>query len=580
MIKRVFANQRTFKDVVFSKGFNVIWADRTKESTKKDSRNGLGKSTLIEIIHFCLGAKALKNKGLVVEALAGWEFSLELQIGQKQIIVTRSIDAPSEVLIEGDVSAWPIRQKRSSGENKYSIKEWNLLLGYLYFGLPIDGEGKKYEPSFRSLIPFFIRRHKDAFSTPFEHHRKQKEWDKQINNSYLLGLEWEDAAELQELKDRKKGLDDFKKAAKAGIVQGFVGTLGDLEARKVRLKIQVDQEASHLQSFRVHPQYEQVQTQGNRLTEEIHKAVDLNTTDKRLLSLYEKSLSEEQAPVPDSIERLYRDAGIALPDTTLRRIEDVQNFHKTIIENRRAFLQTEMERLKREISKRNEYIRTKTEERASIMEVLRSHGALDEYTLLQKRHMDIVNQLNSISTTIDNLKTFETGLSELKIAQEVAQQQARRDYEERTIIRERAITLFNAYSEHLYSAPGKLLIDIGPTGFKFDIEIERSGSTGISNMKVFCYDVMLARLWAERAPSPRLLVHDSTIYDGVDERQRALALEIAAQESEQHVFQYICTLNSDYIPWDEFSSGFDLNKYIKLRLTDESIEGCLLGVRF
>ena len=110
--------------------------------------------------------------------------------------------------------------------------------------------------------------------------------------------------------------------------------------------------------------------------------------------------------------------------------------------------------------------------------------------------------------------------------------------------------MFNAYSENLYNAPGKLLIDVGPTGFKFDIEIERSGSTGISNMKVFCYDLMLATLWANRKPSPRLLVHDSTIFDGVDERQRALALELAAHESEQNDFQYICMLNSDYVPWD------------------------------
>jgi uncharacterized protein YydD (DUF2326 family) len=580
MINRVFANQRTFKDVVFSKGFNVIWADRTKESTKKDSRNGLGKSTLIEIIHFCLGSKAPRNKGLVVEPLSGWEFSLELEIGQKQIIVTRCVDAPGDVLVEGDVSDWPIRSKRLSGSSKYSIKEWNALLGYHYFGLSIDGEDKKYEPSFRSLIPFFIRRQKDAFSTPFEHHRKQKEWDKQINNAYLLGLAWEDATELQELKDRKKGLADFKKAAKAGIVRGFVGTLGDLDARKVRLKLQVDKESSHLQSFKVHPQYEQIQTDANRLTEEIHAAVDINTTNKRLLSLYEKNLVEEQPPALDTIENIYKEAAVDLPGVTLRRLDDVRKFHATILDNRRVFLLSEMERLKREIIKRDEYIRSKTEERAYIMEILRSHGALDEYTILQKKHMDAINQLNSVSTMIDNLKAFETGLSEVKIAREVLQQQARRDYDERNIVRERAITLFNAYSENLYNAPGKLLIDVGPTGFKFDIEIERSGSTGISNMKVFCYDLMLATLWANRKPSPRLLVHDSTIFDGVDERQRALALELAAHESEQNDFQYICMLNSDYVPWVEFSSGFDLNKYIKLRLTDENITGCLLGVHF
>jgi uncharacterized protein YydD (DUF2326 family) len=99
-------------------------------------------------------------------------------------------------------------------------------------------------------------------------------------------------------------------------------------------------------------------------------------------------------------------------------------------------------------------------------------------------------------------------------------------------------------------------------------------------MKVFCYDLVLARLWAERRPSPRILIHDSTIFDGVDERQRALALEIAASESNKYGFQYICTLNSDYVPWNEFSRSFDLRSYIKLTLTDQDETGCLLGIRF
>ena len=59
MIRSVRCNKDTFKTINFNPGFNVVTAERTKESSKKDSRNGLGKSTLIEIIQFCLGG----NKG-------------------------------------------------------------------------------------------------------------------------------------------------------------------------------------------------------------------------------------------------------------------------------------------------------------------------------------------------------------------------------------------------------------------------------------------------------------------------------------------------------------------------------------
>jgi uncharacterized protein YydD (DUF2326 family) len=71
-----------------------------------------------------------------------------------------------------------------------------------------------------------------------------------------------------------------------------------------------------------------------------------------------------------------------------------------------------------------------------------------------------------------------------------------------------------------------------------------------------CCDLMLARLWSARSASPGFLIHDSTIFDGEDERQRAEALELATSESLAQGFQYICTLNSDYVPRNEFSPGF------------------------
>lgn len=579
MIKKLSANHTSFKTIEFHAGFNVVWADRTKESTKRDSRNGLGKSTLIEIIHFCLGAKATKGKGLLVEALQGWEFTLDMELEGKPISIRRCVDDPSSFFVEGNTAHWAVKPKKKNGEFVYGLKEWNGLLGSLFYGLPTESDAK-YKPTFRSLIFYSIRRGKDAFTTPFEHHRKQVEWDKQINNAFLLGLAWDDASELQLLKDRKKGLDGLKKAAKTGVVKGFIGSLGELEARRVRLQKKADHDAANLASFKVHPQYAEIRTEANQLTDEIHEAANKSSMDQRMLSLYEKSLAEEAVPVPNAIEKLYADAGVSLPGVTLRRIEEVQAFHHDIIKNRRGYLASEVSRLKREVLAREQTIRVKSDMRASVMAVLQSHGALEEYTLLQKRYLEMVNELNSISMTIDNLKSCETGLSQLKIDHEVLQQKARDDYEERHEIWEKAIELFNNYSERLYSVPGRLVIDVSPTGFRFDVEIERSGSTGISNMKVFCYDMTLAAMWAPKMPSPKLLLHDSVIFDGVDERQRALALEIAAKESEIHGFQYICTLNSDDAPWNEFSEGFNLRDFIRARLTDEDWSGGLLGVRF
>mgnify|MGYP006310457889 CR=1 FL=1 len=76
MIYSVKSDKPSFRTIEFQPGFNVVLAERTKESTIKDSRNGLGKSTLIEIIHFCLGG----NKG---ETLRKKEYILSPTTGQR-----------------------------------------------------------------------------------------------------------------------------------------------------------------------------------------------------------------------------------------------------------------------------------------------------------------------------------------------------------------------------------------------------------------------------------------------------------------------------------------------------------------
>ena len=125
-----------------------------------------------------------------------------------------------------------------------------------------------------------------------------------------------------------------------------------------------------------------------------------------------------------------------------------------------------------------------------------------------------------------------------------------------------------------------LVVDVANTGFDFDVDILRADSQGINSMKIFCYDLMLAQLWASQRPSPRLLMHDSTIFDGVDERQIAQSLELAQLEADRNGFQYICALNSDALPSSEFSPDFDLESFVRLRLTDASEEGGLLGIRY
>lgn len=76
------------------------------------------------------------------------------------------------------------------------------------------------------------------------------------------------------------------------------------------------------------------------------------------------------------------------------------------------------------------------------------------------------------------------------------------------------------------------------------------------------------------------LVHDSRLFDSMDDRQITSCLNIGARLADEIGFQYIVTLNSDRLEQAE-SIGFDAGDYIiDPILTDAEESGGLFGFRF
>ena len=100
-------------------------------------------------------------------------------------------------------------------------------------------------------------------------------------------------------------------------------------------------------------------------------------------------------------------------------------------------------------------------------------------------------------------------------------------------------------------------------------------------MQIFCFDFMLTEISLKQARGPGFLVHDSHLFDGVDERQVAKALQLGAESAESEGFQYIVTMNSDVLPREGFKPGFDIRDHVlDTKLTDATDTGGLFGLRF
>ncbi len=97
---------------------------------------------------------------------------------------------------------------------------------------------------------------------------------------------------------------------------------------------------------------------------------------------------------------------------------------------------------------------------------------------------------------------------------------------------------------------------------------------------MFCFDLTVAVTAYRGHRGPDFLVHDSHLFDGVDERQVGRALELAREVTEEEGMQYVATLNSDDLAKTD-AAGFRLeDSVIPPHLTDEYENGGLFGFRF
>jgi uncharacterized protein YydD (DUF2326 family) len=82
---------------------------------------------------------------------------------------------------------------------------------------------------------------------------------------------------------------------------------------------------------------------------------------------------------------------------------------------------------------------------------------------------------------------------------------------------------------------------------------------------------------------PRILVHDSHLFDSIDHRQIASCLNIGARLADEFDFQYIVTMNSDVLESvsEQSDGAFESESYeLPVRLEDNTPEGGLFGFRF
>ena len=139
-------------------------------------------------------------------------------------------------------------------------------------------------------------------------------------------MNWENASKWQALKDQEKGIKTINDAIESGAMEGARGSVGELEAECVQLESQLQRESDALEGFKVHPQYETIQNDADRITETIHNLTNQNIVDQRRLSRYKESVEAETPPSNTAIDNIYEETGVTFPNQFVVRLPKPKSF--------------------------------------------------------------------------------------------------------------------------------------------------------------------------------------------------------------------------------------------------------------
>lgn len=571
MIHTIYSDLPSFKTLNLNPGLNVLLAQKSSGATQKQTRNRAGKTSVVELIHFLLGGKSDSKHGLFeVDALRDHNFGMVFDLGGAPVQIERSGGNKAKIHVSR-----PPNGKRETISNP----EWTRRLGKEMFGL--DNLPDR-APTFRSLFPYFARRQNSgAFTTPEKQATMQQTGDYQMALMYLLGLDWPIAADWQQVRDREKTLAELRKAAGTGAFGSIIGKAADLRTQLVLAEGRLKALQGDLTNFKVLDRYRELEEEASQLTRDLNTFANQNTLDFATICDIQSALAAEVPPALSDLEQVYRSAGVELPqDLIKQRYDDVRAFHESVVRNRQSYLQSELTAAQTRIAARERDKAHCDNRRAEIMNILQSHGALEQFQHLQAESSKQAALVESLRQRFEAAETLEGTKTELDIERNQLMLRLRRDFSEQSPRLVDAISAFEEISSRLYESAGSMLIEETQNGPQLKFPMQGSRSKGIKNMQIFCFDMMLMRLCHQRGMGPKFLVHDSHLFDGVDGRQVIRALRVGAQAASELGFQYFATMNEDDA-FKETETNFDLRNYIlQPKLTDSTHNGGLFGARF
>lgn len=567
---KLSANNKGFKTVHFKNetGINLIVAIQkdSEKSDRGDTTNGVGKSLLIAIIHFCLGANSNKSFN---KSLNDWEFTLEFKIKSNRFTTIRNTNSPLSITLNGE---------------SLKLNKFKERLEELTFRIPDNTS----ELTFRSLISFFIRPRKSSYSNELNPNAISKNYQVQLINAFLMGLDISLAQEKNNLKIRKDQIGNLVKSLKEDdLVHEFLSGNKDITLAKTEIEDSIARLEQDLKRFDVAEDYYQIKVEADTIQKDLQSIQNTIALRKIQIKNIEESLEISPDIKRESIKQIYEEAAIVLKNDVVKKLAELECFYEQLSLNRSQRLNAQKIEMIRDLKLLELENHKKNKELDEKLKYLNAHQALDVFLRLSEKASD--------------LKSKKTGIERFENLMTEYNNETRRIKKlliEETEITEKYLTSLNFLDSEFNTFFRQIIKRFYPKAasgitvynnekenkIRYDIEarIEADKSDGIAKIKLFTYDLTLLLKGLNHHID--FLFHDSRLLDGVDPRQKAELFLILNEFIKQNNKQYILTVNfnqieelKNYLTKDQYKDIITNNTILELK--DSSNEEKLLGIQ-
>lgn len=539
MITKIYSKTlKTFKTIEFHEGFNFL----VSESVDGLSNNGTGKSSLIQIINFCLCSSS--EKIMEYKELNNHEFSIDLKFEQGILTLTRKIDGTSsKIIIDDENNILGLGTLKNSEKSIDNVKE---KLAKLFFNVDDN------VISFRTLISPFMKRGAYAFNHIFKTHAMEKNIVTQLKNSFLIGIPSEPVIRLKNIINDRETFLKLKEIKESDIIWKKEN-IRTLNSKLLKIKKEIGEYESDLKEFNI----------DNHDSESINNInnINLNLSDLLKQKFILKSQNDNNKKLIrnenilniNEIKEIITEVDFLLSDSAITDIEKVQNFHHLLQTNRNNRIKEQIEENNRRISELDLQINDLLNKKKNLLKLFDKKGYLDEYysineiiTRLKIEYSELEKQYN-VYKELDKIEkdTKEKSKSVMKDMYENLNSSAFKKVNNR----------FSEYIKNVFGEKGKLIIEFkdntqySSKGYTFDWQIPRKASTGYLKGCIAAIDVVLIENNINKYPL--FLVHDSVVFDSTDKGYVAKFLNMVYESTKKYKYQYICCLNDDQIIYSD-----------------------------